>query len=162
MFEKDKYPQKTGLKCPITGSELLFLGGDREVRDPDSFYSPESDESIIFARHPFSYNIFRLVEQKSMGEKGLRFFKLEKDKTWTEYKKIPYTNKLVKMDYPEDKFQEESKIAREKYQEQQKRLDKYRTTFKPISAELVKVQSLPPPLGKLNYIDFKYKDNDKK
>lgn len=102
MFCTEDKKTKTDLICPITGSSLWYIGTERDVMDPDSWYSPESDKSIIFARHPFSYNLFRLVERKSMMEKTLRYFRLNEDKSWTELKKAPFTDKLFPIDTPYD------------------------------------------------------------
>ena len=132
--------------------------------DPDSFYSPESDPKIIFARHPFSMNLFRLIETRSMMEKALRYFRLNPDNTWTEMKRVPHGDKL----FPLDNFSEKWEIAcqeglanLEKRKEKEKYWDEHpeedpRVKAKTVGLEEIEIRPLGPPTGILYYMDYRY------
>lgn len=91
---------KTDLICPITNSPLWYIGTEHWVMDPVSFYSPESDSNIIFARHSFRYNLFRQVTDKTTCSTELRIFRLNDDKSWVEVKPLPLPSaKIFYMDY---------------------------------------------------------------
>lgn len=147
--------EETNMICPITGSKLIYLGCDPHVMDPNSYYSPKSDSSIIFANHPFSYDIYTLVSDTSIMAQELRYFKLN-NKIWTELKKIPYTDKLVPLDYPiQDYFIEAGEGLREykKYLAYRETHPKEFPTSQLIPMEQVSIHPLSPPSGKLMCLD---------
>ena len=158
--------ERTNLICPITGSPLWYVGTERETRDPDSWYSPESDKNIIFARHPFSWNLFRLVDSKSMMAKEKRYFRLNDDNTWTELKKVPHSNELFPKDTPEDDPEWLSAVKNglereRKRQEQNKYWDEHPNEDPRIKARLigldkVEVKPMSAPTGMLFYMDYTY------
>lgn len=168
--ENQKY--KTDMICPITGSPLWYVGTERDVMDPDSWYSPESDKSIIFARHPFSYNLFRLVTEKRSCSRGSRFFKLNEDKSWTEMKEVPHGNELFPINTPEDDPEWKEAVAKgiereKKRQEQNKYWDEHpeedpRIKAKLIGIDKVEVKPMSAPTGILFYMDYKYESPDPK
>lgn len=154
----------TDLICPITGSPLWYVGTEKHCMDPDSWYSPESDSSIIFARHPFSMNLFRLVETKGTMEKALRYFRLNTDRSWTEMKEAPYTNSLFPLDDFSEEWEAACKEGLERL-EKRKQQEQYwkehpeedpRVFAKTVALEKVDVVPLGPPTGILFYLDYKY------
>ena len=167
MFQQDK-KTNTGLLCPITNSPLWYVGSEHHVMDPDSFYSPESDDSVIFARHPFSWKLFRLVESKSMWSQAIRYFRLNDDNSWTEMKEAPHTNSM----FPIDDFSPEWEAACQEGLEnlrKRKETEKYweenpdkdpRVKAKLVSTELIEVKPMSAPTGTLYYLDFKYESTD--
>lgn len=53
------------LTCPITGSELTYLGvPDKDCRDAAHHYVSSSDNNIHYTRHPFQWNIFGLNPER--------------------------------------------------------------------------------------------------
>ena len=154
------------LICPITGSNLIHIGCEHHVMDPDQWYSPESDKTIIYARHPFSWTIFRLIERPNMMEKALRYFKLNDDNTWTELKRVPNGNNLFPLDDFGDDWQKAceeglERLAKRKAQEEywkEHPEEDPRIFAKTVSIELIEVKPMDPPSMLLNFFDFKYKD----
>ncbi len=157
-------PTPTNLICPITGSILMDDGSDMHVMDSDHFYFASSDKSIKFARHPFSWNLFRQIEYRHVGEHGIRFFYLQKDNTWEEYVGDKRTSKLFPINTPQSEIEEY--IQNEEVQRQERKI-KYdegvangtiipspnatRVTARLIGKEKVTVQPLSPPTGKIYF-----------
>jgi hypothetical protein len=163
-----KINSETGLFCPITGKPLLYVGYETDVMDADSWYSPEDDDTIIYARHPFSWKLFRLVDSKSMHSKELRYFRLNDDNSWTEMKEAPHTNSV----FPIDDFSPEWEAAcqeglenlrkrkeREAYWEKHPNEDP-RIKSQLVSTELIEVKPMSAPTGILFYFDYKYNETD--
>jgi len=76
MFNK-KVRENTGLKCPITGSNLIYTGDESAfIMHGDSFYEAESDSKIQYSKNTSSvfYNL-------RGTDRWFRF----KDHNWTEY-----------------------------------------------------------------------------
>lgn len=157
------------LLCPITGEELIYVGHDIDVYDGNSYYSPKNDSTIIFAVHPRRNNIYAQVEDKSFMSKDLRWFQLLDDNTWQELKQVPYDNRLFPIDDEGEEWIEACRKAEEEYQ---KRLEKEeywkqhpeedpRVHFRTIGIDKVEVRPMGPPIGVLNYIDFKYNAEEK-
>ena len=162
-----KYPKRTGLKCPVTGSELLQDKGDEFVRDPDSVYHAESDPTIKFLRHPFSWKVFRQVDR---DEKAIRYFRLNDDNSWTELKSIPGSSSLFPIDTPENDPEwivavqkgldnlEKRRRQEEYWKEHPEEDPRY---FSRLDAtEIVEVRPMAPPSSKLLYFDFTYKTKE--
>ena len=82
-------PRDTGLKCPITGSRLMYVGYEPHVMDGESFYEAESDPSIKFSSHPFNRGVYYQVE---------RYFVIEDDGSWKEYKRVKGLDGIVPVD----------------------------------------------------------------
>jgi hypothetical protein len=94
-----------------------------------------------------------------MHANELRYFNLNADNSWTELKKIPYTDELVELDYPEDKFNEQmaaGKLRHDEAQEYRRNHPKEFPQVRTIAADLVDICPMPAPIGIVNYIDFKY------
>ena len=158
--------------CPITGSKLVYVGHDHGVMDGNSYYSPEADKTIIFARHPFQRDIFRLVKRQGITEKAIRYFKLlDKHNSWQELKKVPNGDALFPIDTPEDDAEwvaaVQEVIERErKRQEQNKYWDEHpdedpRIFARTIKMETVEVKPMDVPRGVINYMDFNYESHVK-
>ena len=167
----DGEPTPTNLICPITGSILMDDGSDRHVMDSDHFYFASSDKNIRFARHPFSWNLFRQVNGRRCGEHGIRFFYLLPDNTWEEYIGDNRTDHLFPINTPQSEIEEYIQNE-EKEREERKRLydegvangtitpspNIIRVAARLIDKEIITVQPLSPPTGNLFYTNFKYKE----
>lgn len=167
----DGEPTPTNLICPITGSILMDDGSDNHVMDSDNFYFASSDKSIKFARHPFSWNLFRQIEYRHVGEHGIRFYYLQKDNTWEEYVDDKRTSKLFPINTPQSEIEE---YIQNEEMERQERKRKYnegvangtiiplpngiRVAARLIEIDNVTVQPLSPPSENLFYTNFKYKE----
>jgi hypothetical protein len=149
------------LLCPITGDELIYVGHDERVFDGNSYYSPKSNNTIIFAVHPFSRNIYVQVNNKSLFSHGFRWFKLLEDNTWQELKQVPHGDILFPIEDESDEWVNACRLAEEKHQ---KRLEKQeywkqhpdedpRIHAKTLANEKVSVSPLGPPTGILYYVD---------
>lgn len=164
----NKYPKPTNLICPITGSPLIKDGKKGHVMDGDTFYHAESDKSIIYARHPFMWNMFRLVSGRNDCEQGNRFFKLLDNKSWQEYIADKRTDHLFPINTPQSEIEE---YIQNEEKERQERTRLYNEgvangTITPLpiltkigshllAMETVSVQPLSPPTGKIYYTNFK-------
>lgn len=174
MFGDGK-PKPTDLICPITGSTLMDDGCERHVMDPDHFYFAQNDSSIRYARHPFSYNLFRQVESgtRNTGAKEIRFFRLNEDKSWTEMMRLPGFSILIPLDTTPE---EVDKLVKEKIAEEKERKRMYDegvangtivpisinlkpVTSNTISMEKVEVKPMSSP-SSLQYLDYKYDNKD--
>ena len=168
-FEKEE-PTPTDLICPITGSILMDDGSDPHVMDSDHFYFASSDKNVKFARHPFQWNLFRLVEYRHVGERGIRYFQLNSDNTWEEYISVKGTDQLFPINTSQseiDKYVQNEELERK---ERERIYDEgvangtitpfpkfMKLEFKTIKIEDITVQPLSPPIGKISCIDFKIK-----
>jgi hypothetical protein len=157
-FEKNEI--ETNLLCPITGERLIWIGSDVHVMDPDSFYKPTNTPNIIYARHPFSYNLFRLVENSyNHCQPGKKFFRLNEDNSWTEMILIKEIDKLVEIDTNQEeidklisKILEEKRKKKEDYDEKVRNgqitpitIDIKKVEAQQIGLDLVEVKPLSPP-----------------
>jgi hypothetical protein len=115
--------EQNKLHCPISGSELVYVGHDEGVFDGNSYYSTIDDPSIIFAVHPFRSNIYAQVEDKNFHSKEQRYFKLLEGNLWQEMKRVPHDNLLFPID---DEGEEWQKACEEANKKHEKRLEKQR------------------------------------
>ena len=167
-----KEPKETHLECPITGSMLMSDGCDRGVMDPDHFYFAESDPSVRYARHPFTWTLFRLVngDTTRTGAKASRYFNLIDEKYWVEMLKHEGLDDLLPINTPKKEVKakiKEAKLAKEerkrKYAEGVANgsiiplpISIVKSDAKLISADLVPVQPMSAPSGMLYYSEFSY------
>jgi hypothetical protein len=86
----ERVGKPSGIKCPITGSDLIYDGYESDKMDGDSYYHSESDPELKWeknARSPY----FELVHKESRwgassGEaEARRYFKLDDKNEWVEY-----------------------------------------------------------------------------
>lgn len=159
------------LRCPITGEELIYIGRDEGVLDGNSYYSPINDRSIIFSVHPFSRNIYVLVDSMGYHAKEARCFRLNEDSSWTEMKRVPHGNLLFAVD---DFTVEWVKACEDAEINFQKRQDQIRywnehpeedprirgIRAKLVSMDLVKPVPMSPPSGMLFFMDYIYSDKN--
>jgi len=165
----EKLPRDMGFLCPITGSRLMYTGHEEHVMDGLSFYAAESDpKAIRYSRHPFAYNLFYTL---SSGEFE-RIFRLNDDRTWTEMIYV-FGKLLFPIDTPNDVI---AKELREYEEKEAARLAEYerkvasgeitpgpklqRVVAQTNGLDLVKVKPISPPNCILNFIDFKYGNDD--
>jgi hypothetical protein len=136
--------------------------------DPDSIYESASDPTIRFARHPFSWRTFRLID-KYEDESG-RYFVLSEDETsWTEFKRVKGISDLIPIDTPQEEI--DARIEKEAAESAERKriydekvasgeivpLPLIRVTASTMrNSDIVKVAPLPPPSGLLFYMDMKY------
>lgn len=171
----DGTSKPTNLICPITGSILMDDGCERDVMDPDHFYFAQNDPSVRYARHPFSYNLFRLVESgtRNTGAKEIRFFRLNEDKSWTEMMILPGFSNLIPLDTPKEEVnrlikEKEAEVAesRRKYEEgvANGTIVPFSFNIKPVTANTVSVENIKvKPMSNpssLHYLDMKYENKD--
>ena len=163
-------PKPTELTCPITGSILMDDGNDPNTMDSDHFYYASSDNTIRYSRHPFQWDLFRLVNNRRCGERGIRFFKLLENNTWEEYVSNNKTDHLFPINTPQSEIEEYIKNE-EKERQERKRLynegiangtitpspNATRVVSRLIDQEKVTVRPLSPPSGNLFYTNFTYK-----
>ena len=159
-------------KCPISGVPLIDDGSDQYVMDSDHFYYSYPSKKYIYARHPFQWDMFRLIECRRNGERGVRFFKLLEDKTWQEYIADKRTDQLFPIGTPKSEI---NKYVQNENKDRQERKRKYdegvangtiiplpiniiKVAAKSIEFDKVTVQPLSPPSGNLFYTNFKYKE----
>jgi hypothetical protein len=153
--------EQNKLLCPISGAELVYVGHDEGVYDGNSYFSPKSDPSIIFAVHPFRNNIYAQVEDKHFLSKELRYFKLLEGNLWQEMKEVPHDNLLFPID---DEGEEWIKACEEANRKHEKRLERQRywkehpeedprVHAKTIGIDEVEVAPMAPPSGILFYLD---------
>lgn len=167
----DGEPTPTNLICPITGSILMDDGSDMHVMDSDHFYFASSDKNIKFARHPFSWNLFRQIEYRHVGEHGIRFFYLLSDNTWEEYVGDKRINKLFPINTPQSEIEEYIQNEEKERQERKRLYDEgvangtitpspnaTRVVSRLIDQEKVTVRPLSPPSRNLFYTNFTYKE----
>lgn len=155
---------KNKTTCPITGDELIYVGHDEGCYDGNSYYSPLSDNSIIYAVHPFRSNIYVKVDSKDFHAKESKYFKLNEDHSWTEMKKVPNGNELFPKNFYGKAWKEACARAKHKWQKRQEQ-EKYwkehpeedpRIKPKIIGIDEVKVSQMGLPSAIFYYIDFKY------
>ena len=160
------------LLCPITNSELIYVGCDKGVMDGNSYYSPVSDNSIIFAVHPRANNVYVQVATANYNEKALRYFRLlDTDPRstfsypiWQELKRVPHGNELFPINQNDEEWKNSCADALKKYDEyitKCKYWDEHpeedpRIKAKCVSIDTVTVVPLPPPTGILFYVDYVY------
>ena len=150
------------LLCPITQSELVYIGYDEGVMDGNSYYSPASDSTIIFAVHPFSTNIYTQVESASYTAKDNRYFKLLEDRTWQELKRVPHGDGLFPINQNDTEWDEacakalikyEAYVAKEKYWDEHPNEDP-RIRAKTIANDSVQVVPMSAPSSILFFLDY--------
>lgn len=164
-----EHPYKTGLTCPITGKQLMYVGSEVPyILDGYSYYEPENNvEKIRYRKHPRSY----LYEEIS----SRRYFKPSEDGAWVEYIKIKGLDGLFPIDITkkeisrERKTQQEEKRKRKaeykawwnsltkKEQQEEIRRRPKRVFATTVNIENVEVCPMKPPTNELFYMDFKYK-----
>lgn len=163
MLNINNMRYKTDLICPITGSPLWNLGSDSSTMDSDTWYSPESDASIIFAKNPRQQNLYRLVECQSNMERASRYFRLNDDKSWTEMKRVPNGDELFTLDDFGDEWNKACEDGAKRLEEQ-KIQNKYwdehpsedpRIHAKTVGIEEVSICPMGPPSGVIFYLDLK-------
>ena len=154
------------LLCPITQSELVYIGYDEGVMDGNSYYSPISDSTIKFAVHPFSTNIYTQVESASYTAKDIRYFKLLEDHTWQELKKVPHGDGLFPINQNDTEWDEacakaliryEAYVAKQKYWDEHPNEDP-RVRAKTIANDLVQVVPMSAPSNMFFYIDMQHNE----
>ena len=60
----DNKGKPSGIRCPITGSDLLYAGHDEDCRDASHYYVSAANPNIFFWRHPFQWDIFHLDPER--------------------------------------------------------------------------------------------------
>lgn len=86
------------LRCPITNTELKYVGHEQWVMDPDSYYeSTYKGRTYKFARHPFSWSLFRLTNIDGKRCKQ-RYFRLNDDDSWQELMRVNGVDGLIPID----------------------------------------------------------------
>lgn len=160
---------RTSIYCPLTDKELIFVRIDQFVMDPTSYYSPIGHPEIEYTRHPFAWREFHY---------GKRIFFLNREDVLIEsiyvaekLRPLPkYTITKIKYSLDEFRYRTEIQISRIK-----RRLSdfwKYKILRRPdnrvylpiipkflprtIASELVKVEPMQAPIGKLPYFDHIY------
>lgn len=155
-----KEPSMTDIMCPITGSPLMYIPDQRMmgVMDPDSIYESSTDPSVRFARHPFSYNTFRLID-KYEDDLGRYFILSDDQNEWTEYKKVPGISGIISIDTPQSEIDElivkenlEKAERNKRYEEQVANGEIIPLPFTKVFAttqsfDLVKIAPMAPPTG---------------
>ena len=173
----DKYfpehkPSLTDIMCPITGSPLVWIPDNSPMHtmDPDSSYESASDPTIRFARHPFSWRTFRLID-KYEDELGRYFVLSEDETTWSEFKRVKGISDLISIDTPQSEI--DARIEKEAVEKAERKriydekvargeiipLPIIQVSARDIQSDLVEVAPLPPPSGLLFYMDMKYEDH---
>ena len=166
----ERKPEKTELKCPVTGKNLWAEPTEIEVRDPSHFYFAEDHPEHRYERHPFSWNLFRKIHggTRTMGSKALAYYRLEEDNTWTEMYYPKGLDKLVPKNTSQreiDLLIEIQELKRKNSElEYGKRISKgepllpkaMKVSAKTISSDLVPVQPMSEPKGLLTVLDTRY------
>lgn len=158
------------MKCPITDNELKYIGHEPFCMDPDSYYESRTlKHTYKFARHPFSWTLFRLIEID--GKKcDTRYFRLKEDDTWQEEMSVDGIDQLIPINssnWTIFKLRLSKKLSRLKRKLQDfwrySILRKKRVQFpkirsveaKTIAQDLVSVKPMTAPSGKVFTMDLK-------
>lgn len=162
------------MKCPISGNPLSYIGHEEWVMDPDSYYvSSRLDKRYKFARHPFSWKLFRLIEINGKPC-DKRYFRLNDDDTWTEMTRVKGLDGLYPLDTSNwDVFKLRFKKRWSSWMRKLKNWWKYgvlrkkrnevqfpiigKVHAKTIAQDLVPVQPLAAPSSSLFHAEYVYK-----
>lgn len=145
------------LKCPITGSKLIFVGEDEHCRDGNSYYSPIDNPKIVYSVWPRRANIYTL--ENNDNPKKQRYFLLKEDDSWTEMKRVPHGDGLFPKKYYGIKWKKACAEALVRYQKRLEQIEYWkehpeedpRVFAKLISFDLVEVRPMGPPSGILYF-----------
>ena len=161
-------PVLTHYICPITNVPLMRLPHDMSVMDGDAFFYSTSNPDIKWARHPFQFNIFRLVDSFYHCAPGRRFFKYENDGSWTEMIENEELKELVPINISLEEIEELLDKKKRRWIEQSTpseysiNLPLAKQVFPTLEhSEIVTVQPMSSPQGLINYMDFKMTETPK-
>jgi hypothetical protein len=170
------------IKCPITGSDLIYDGYEYEVRDGDSYYHSEADSSLKWEKNMRSF-YYELVhpEERWMSSREIiearRYFKIEENGEWQEYfakistpatRLFPVGTSMIDVDRILQLDIEDKKQRDEEYKRKVASGEIDPLAFPTITAkidaktiayDLAEVKPMPEPLGVLLYMDFKIKES---
>lgn len=176
-YNEEELPSDTGLLCPITGSRLMYTGHEEHVMDGLSFYAAESDpKAVKYSRHPFQYDMFYAGNPYKFQDNEYttqRVFRLNDDRSWTEMIKAPISGCYFPIDAPNEiiakhvqEYEEKERIRTAEYVRKVASgeivpgPELKRVVAQTIGLQLVEVKPISAPIGVLNFMDFKYKNND--
>ena len=168
IFDYKAINEPTNMLCPISGFRLMYVGSDYHVMDADSYYQSEFDPTIIYANHPFSRNVYRLIESRSIMAKTIRYFVLEEDNILKEYcsllngKLVPIETPVEEIEKANEEYKNSEILRKEEYE---KKVASGEITpiyakqifCKTISPELISVKPMDYPKGIVFFNDYKVK-----
>ena len=163
MFNEKVY-EDTGLKCPVTGSKLIYTGCEApHVYDGDAFYEAEIDAKIRYSKNARS-KYYNLIGTN-------RWFSME-DKLWVEYFEVRTADFPAMFPVGTDQSVVDELVKRRKA-ERDERIALYnkrvasgeivpdpnmvRVFAKPIGIDKVTVCPMGPPLMNLQFFNASYK-----
>ena len=165
--EQNQRALDSALRCPITGGRLIFLGGDPDVRDGDLHYIVEGHENMRWSTGSiWFYDIYRghgnwkwYAEEKEWREQiricgGWKY--VDKPKTPEEEAAV---QKLID-DYEEGERNRKEDLERKLANGEIKNLfpNTIKVQAKTIGIDNVDVRPMSPPMGIINYMDYKNED----
>ena len=163
--------------CPITGGELIYDGYEYGVMDGDSYYHSKLDPSLKWEKNMRSFYWELLGSEETWKSNkeiivSRRYFKIENNGKWQEYfaKISCQGTRLFPIGTPASEvdniLQQDIELRRQRDEEYQRKVESgeidplafptVTALGKPsfISKDLVKVQPMAPPSGKLIYLDY--------
>ena len=90
FYQDDSKGKPSGMKCPITGSDLIYDGYDYGTMDGDSYYHSESDPSLKWEKNMRSFYLELIHEEENWMSwrertEARRYFRQDDEGKWIEY-----------------------------------------------------------------------------
>lgn len=181
MFKDDYVGTASGIKCPITGSDLIYDGYEYDTMDGNSYYHSEADISLRWEKNARSfYYELKHPDEISMRMRDIiesrRYFKIEDNGKWQEY--------FAKISTPTIQFFpvgtsmiEVDRILQLDIEIKKQREDVYKSKVKSkeidllpfpltkikhltIASDLISVKPISKPQGDIFYLDYNTKETD--
>jgi len=180
MFYKDDLVGKpSGIKCPITGGDLIYDGYQQGVMDGDSYYHSASNPNLKWEKNArsFYYKLVNEEEERWMNSRDItesrRYFRIDENGEWQEYfakistpttRLFPVGTSAIEVDRVLQLDIEEKKQRDDEYKRKVESGEINPLAF-PVSrvkydatttaANLVEVKPMSPPHEILLYLDYK-------
>lgn len=178
FYQDDSIGKPSGIKCPITGSELIYDGYEYGTMDGDSYYHSASDPTLKWEKNMRSFYFeLKHPEEQWMSSRQIiearRYFKIEENGEWQEYfakistpstRMFPVGTSMIDVDRILQLDIEAKKQRDEEYMRKVESgeidplafpIVSVKNDARTIASELVEVKPMGEPQGVLLYMDFK-------